>query len=286
MTSDTETSLTAAVSAQFAKTPDPRLRELLLSLTSHLHAFARETALTFDEWHQGIEFLTRTGHMCKDGRQEFILLSDVLGLSMLVDAIGHRTQDSATESTVLGPFFVDDAPTRPNGADIGAGLAGDLLLVTAVVAGADRQPLADADVVVWQCDEDGFYDIQYAARDGYFLRGRFRTDAQGQIQFWSIVPPAYPIPDDGPVGDLLKASDRHPWRPAHVHFHIAAAGHRTLVTHLFLAGGNYLDSDVVFGVKPSLVVDLATHDPGTAPDGRHCPVGWKTLDRHFQLAAL
>jgi len=286
MNTDVETNLTAAVSAQFAKTPDPRLREILLALTSHLHAFARETALTFDEWRQGIEFLTRTGHMCKDGRQEFILLSDVLGLSMLVDAIDHRTQDSATESTVIGPFYVDDAPTLPNGADIGAGLDGDLLLVTAVVAGVDRQPLIDADVVVWQCDEDGRYDIQYATRDNYFLRGRFRTDGQGQVQFWSIVPPAYPIPDDGPAGDLLKASNRHPWRPAHVHFQITAAGHRTLVTHLFVAGGDYLDSDVVFGVKPSLVVDLEPHGPGTAPDGRACPGGWKALNHHFQLAAL
>lgn len=285
MNDDTETSLTAVVSAQFAKAHDPRLREILLALTSHLHAFARETALTFDEWHKGIEFLTRTGHMCKDGRQEFILLSDVLGLSMLVDAIEHRTHQSATESTVLGPFFVDDAPSRPNGADIGAGLEGDLLLITASVAGADGQPLADADVVVWQCDEDGRYDIQYPGRDSYFLRGRFRTDEQGQIRFWSIVSPPYPIPDDGPVGDLLKASGRHPWRPAHVHFHISAAGHRTLVTHLFTAGGDYLDSDVVFGVKPSLVVDLVPHGPGTAPDGRVCPDGWKSLNHQFLLAA-
>jgi len=286
MSHDVETELTAAVSAQFARTPDPRLRKILLALTSHLHAFARETALTFKEWRQGVEFLTRVGHMSRDGRQEFILLSDVLGLSMLVDAIEHRTQESATESTVLGPFFVDDAPTRPNGADIGAGHPGDLLLVNAVVAGADGHPLADADVVVWQSDEDGRYDIQYPERDGYFLRGRFRADAQGHVQFWTIVPPAYPIPDDGPVGDLLNASDRHPWRPAHVHFHISAAGHRTLVTHLFVAGGAYLDSDVVFGVKQSLVVDLAQHAPGTAPDGRACPAGWKTLDHRFQLSAL
>ncbi len=283
---ETESSLTAAVTAQFAKTPDPRLREILLALTSHLHAFARETALTIEEWSQGIEFITRTGHMCQGGRQEFILLSDVLGLSMLVDAIEHRTQSSATDSTVLGPFFVDDAPTRLNGADIGAGLAGDLLLVTAAVTGTDGQPLADADVVVWQCDEHGRYDIQYPGRDGYFLRGRFRTDARGLVQFWSIVPPAYPIPDDGPVGDLLTASGRHPWRPAHVHFHIAAAGHRSLVTHLFVAGEDYLDSDVVFGVKPSLIVDLVPHGPGTAPDGRVCPNGWKSLDHPFQLAAL
>ena len=286
MNINTETALTEAVRAQFLNTPNPRLREILLALTNHLHDFARETALTFDEWLLGVEFLTRVGHMCKDGRQEFILLSDVLGLSMLVDAIDHPDHDNATESTVLGPFFVDAAPSLPNGADIGIGHCGNLLHVNAIVSGADGRPLADAEVVVWQSDEHGRYDLQYPERDGYFLRGRFRSDQHGRVRFWTIVPPPYPIPHDGPVGDLLAASHRHPWRPAHVHFQITAKYHRPLVTHLFVAGGNYLDSDVVFGVKQSLVVNLVAHAPGTAPDGRDCPDGWQALDHSFHLAPV
>lgn len=284
MSGTDETALTQAVLAKLQSTTDPRLREILVALTTHLHAFARETSLTFAEWLQGVEFLTRVGHMCDDHRQEFILLSDVLGLSMLVDAIGHRDVAEATESTILGPFFVEGAPEQVMDADISAGHEGEPMQVDIVVSGSDGQPLADADVIVWHSDDDGLYDIQHADRDGFFARGHFRTDGEGRVRFWTIVPPPYPIPHDGPVGDLLDASCRHPWRPAHVHFHITAARHRTLVTHLFLAGGPYLDSDVVFGVKEALIVDLATHAPGTAPGGRACPEGWKTLTQDFRLA--
>lgn len=284
MNDTTESDLTKAVLAQFSGAQDPRLREILLSLTSHLHAFARETSLTFDEWMKGIEFLTRVGHMCTENRQEFILLSDVMGLSMLVDAIGHRGDQKVSESTVLGPFFVESAPEIPLDVDIGAGHPGTPLHISVTVADSNGQPLPQAEVIVWHTDEDGLYDIQHSGDRGLFLRGRFRTDQNGELRFWTIVPPPYPIPDDGPVGDLLRHSGRHPWRPAHVHFMISAPHHRTLVTHLFVAGGDYLDSDAVFGVKQSLIVDLAEHSPGRAPDGRNCPAGWQSLDYHFRLA--
>ena len=284
MNDTTESDLTKAVLAQFSGAQDPRLREILLSLTSHLHAFARETSLTCDEWMKGIEFLTRVGHMCTENRQEFILLSDVMGLSMLVDAIGHRGDQKVSESTVLGPFFVESAPEIPLDVDIGAGHPGTPLHISVTVADSNGQPLPQAEVIVWHTDEDGLYDIQHSGDRGLFLRGRFRTDQNGELRFWTIVPPPYPIPDDGPVGDLLRHSGRHPWRPAHVHFMISAPHHRTLVTHLFVAGGDYLDSDAVFGVKQSLIVDLAEHSPGRAPDGRNCPAGWQSLDYHFRLA--
>jgi hydroxyquinol 1,2-dioxygenase len=285
MNSTTEPTLTARVLAQFQGTADPRLREILLALVSHLHAFAEETSLTFGEWLNGIEFLTRVGQMCDDNRQEFILLSDVLGLSMLVDGIENHDLGDATESTVLGPFFVEKAPVQPIDADIAMGHDGEPLHVTAIVTSDDGQPLRNAEVIVWQCDSDGFYDVQHAQREGFFLRGRFRTDAQGLVRFWTIVSPPYPIPHDGPVGDLLDLSGRHPWRPAHIHFRIAAEQHRTLVTHLFPRGGPYLDSDVVFGVKQSLIMDLADHGPGIGPNGRDCPDGWKSLTHTFRLSS-
>lgn len=279
-----EAALTDRVLAQYRNTPDPRLRQILSSLITHLHGFARETGLTFAEWQQGIAFLTRVGQMCTGDRQEFILLSDVLGLSMLVDTIDHRNADGASESTILGPFFVEDAPDLPIDAAMDAGQSGVPLRVTIDVKGGEGQPLPDAEVIVWHSDNDGLYDIQHEAGSGYFLRGRFRTDAQGCLRFWTITPPPYPIPDDGPVGDLLGLAGRHPWRPAHVHFLIAAEQHRTLVTHLFIGGGDYLDSDVVFGVKQGLVVDLERHAAGRAPDGRDCPQGWNCLSYSFCLA--
>lgn len=284
MTNSNQASLTEAVLAQFQGTPDPRLREILLALTAHLHAFAQETSLTGEEWLKGVEFLTRVGQTCTEHRQEFILLSDVLGLSMLVDAIDHGDPGNASESTILGPFFVDAAPCLPIDADMGAGHAGEPLHVSVVVRSADGQPLPDATVDVWHSDEGGHYDVQHDDGRGLFLRGRFRTDREGRLRFWTIAPPPYPIPDDGPVGDLLKLAGRHPWRPAHVHFLIAAEDHRTLVTHLFVAGGRYLDSDAVFGVKQSLVVELTQHGPGNGPNGRECPEGWKSLAHEFRLA--
>lgn len=276
-----ETNITQAVLERLADTPDPRLKAVMTSLVRHLHDFVRDVELTFEEWNAAIAFLTRTGHMCDDKRQEFILLSDTLGVSMLVDAINHRMPGGATETTVLGPFHVANAPELPHGADIARGEAGERLYVEGSVLSADGNPLANALVDVWQADDDGYYDVQRPDLDEATLRARFRTDAMGRFSFWSIMPRYYPIPDDGPVGDMLKATARHPNRPAHVHFMIAADGYETLITHVFSADSPYLDSDAVFGVKNSLIADFLHETPGGAPDGSPGP--WRKLAYSFGL---
>ena len=212
------------------------------SLVRHLHAFVREVRPTQKEWEYGIDFLTRTGHMCDDKRQEFILLSDALGASMLVDAINHSAPNGATETTVLGPFFVQTAPEKQNGDDISGGIGGAPMLVTGSVSTIDGRQLGGAIVDVWHSDDDGHYDVQQLDKIGDLaMRARFHTDANGRFHFWSIKPAAYPIPHDGPVGEMLEAQGRHPWRPAHVHFMISAPGFEQLITHVFVAGDKYLD---------------------------------------------
>lgn len=277
-----QTSITEAVLERVAAAPDPRIREISSALVRHLHDFVREIRPTQAEWEQGIAFLTATGHMCTGTRQEFILLSDTLGVSMLVDAINHDHQTDATESTVLGPFYVEAPPELPAGSDISDGLEGRPLLVTGRVADEAGRPLPGAIVDVWHSDEDGTYDVQ---REGEELaaRARFRADAEGRFRFWSIKPAAYPIPHDGPVGRMLGAQGRHPWRPAHVHFMIEAPGYERLVTHVFVAGDPYLDSDAVFGVKDSLIRTFEDHPAGTAPDGREVPRDWCSLHYDFRL---
>lgn len=281
-----EHTITQAVLDRIAETPDPRLKAVMSSLVQHLHGFVRDVEPTFEEWQAVIGFLTRTGQTCTGTRQEFILLSDVLGVSMLVDAINHRQPAGATETTVLGPFHVTDVPFQPLGADIGAGLAGERLHVEGTVSSADGTPLPGAVLEVWQSDDDGFYDVQRPELDGPSLRTRLRADGQGRFHFWTIMPTAYPIPDDGPVGDLLKATKRHPWRPAHLHFMISAAGHEQLVTHIFVEGGDYLDSDAVFGVKGSLIQAFTRHGPGQAPDGTVVAGPWRQLSHGFGLKSL
>lgn len=248
----TEDTATAAVVASLAGAADPRLRELLGSLVRHLHDFVRESRPTVAEWRQGIDFLTATGHMCDDVRQEFILLSDVLGVSMLVETVNG--QEHGTESTVEGPFHVVTSPPRKNGDTI------DLLggRVPCVVRGRVLDPdgaaLVGATVDVWQCTEEGLYDVQEPDRQPLGNgRGLFHTDTAGRYWFRTVVPSHYPIPDDGPVGDLLKATGRHPYRPAHIHFVVTAEHHSVLTTHIFVAGSPYLDSDAVFAVKSTLV---------------------------------
>jgi hydroxyquinol 1,2-dioxygenase len=243
----------------------------------------RDVDLSMDEWMAAIQFLTRTGQISDDKRQEFILLSDTLGISMLVDAINHRMPQGATETTVLGPFYVQNPPELASGADISGDERGTPMHVTAEVAAPDGTPLADATVDVWQSDEDGFYDVQKPGLDHADLRARFRTDARGRVSFWTIVPKFYPIPDDGPVGDMLAATARHPYRPAHIHFMIAAPGYETLVTHLFIEDDPYLDSDAVFGVKQSLIVSPIERAPGQAPENRLIEEPWKSLTHHFGL---
>ena len=257
-----ETSITDAVLERLAATPDPRMRQVAQSLVRHLHAFVRDVEPSFEEWQAAIGFLTRTGQMCDDKRQEFILLSDTLGVSMLVDAINHRLPEGATPTTVLGPFYVEDAPELPLGAEVAQAMKGERLHVSGQVTSAGGGPIAGAILDIWHSDEDGFYDVQRPAEENASLRARFRTDAEGRFHFWTLLPTSYPVPDDGPVGDLLRATGRHPMRPAHVHFMIAAPGHETLVTHVFVAGDEYLDSDAVFGVKQALIAEFPK-----APEG-------------------
>ena len=256
------------VAASFAGTPDPRLRRVMTSLVRHLHAFVKDVELTEEEWGFAIDFLTRTGHMSDDVRQEFILLSDVLGVSMLVETINHRTGGTSTESTVLGPFHMVESPVRELGADIALDGKGTPCLVSGQVTGPDGDPLAGATVDVWQTNEDGFYDVQQPGiQPPGNLRGLFTTDEDGRFWFRSVVPRFYPIPADGPVGQLLSATGRHPNRPAHLHFIAAAPGHRPVTTHVFVADSPYLDSDAVFGVKESLVRDVPeVDDPARAAE--------------------
>lgn len=281
-----ENTITDAVLERLADAADPRVKQVSEALVRHLHAFVREIRPTQKEWEWGINFLTRTGHMCDDKRQEFILLSDALGVSMLVDAINHAAAEGATETTVLGPFFVQAAPEKQNGDDISGVLEGDPMIVTGSVSTAGGQPIAGAVVDVWHSDNDGYYDVQHLEEIGDLaMRARFRTDANGRFHFWSIKPAAYPIPHDGPVGEMLEAQGRHPWRPAHVHFMITAPGFEQLVTHVFVAGDKYLDSDVVFGVKDSLIHDFVQHPPGRAPDGRAVDTAYFHLNYDFGLKA-
>lgn len=275
--------LTDEVVASFANAPDARVRQLLTGLVRHLHGFVTENDVTESEWQYGIDFLTRTGQICSDTRQEFVLLSDTLGVSSVVDVLTNSRTSGTTPSAVLGPFYVDGPPAREHGADIADGLPGTPLWVDVVVTDQHDVPVGDAVVDVWQSNEDGFYDVQLPELDGPVLRARFHTDADGRLRFWTIVPCEYPIPQDGPVGAMLDAVGRHPYRAPHVHFMIGAPGHHRLVTQLFLAGGKYLDSDTVFGVKPELVVEFEPHH-GPTPDGRLVEGTWCTLEYHFRIA--
>ena len=280
-----EEAVTAEVLATFTGAAAPRYREVMQSLVRHLHAFAREVRLTESEWQQGIDFLTRTGHITDDRRQEFILLSDVLGLSMLTVAINAPASAGATESTVVGPFFTDDSPEVPLGGDIAGEAKGQPCYVSGTVRGTGGEPVPGARIEVWESDEDGFYDVQYPdGRTGG--RGWLRSSPEGEYRFWSVRPAPYPIPDDGPVGDLLTAAGRGPMRPAHLHFKVEAPGYRTLITHIFVAGGPYLDRDAVFGVKESLITDFAEHPPGTGPDGRALGGPWTSVEFDIVLARL
>ncbi len=254
----TEKNLTAEVLKRVGKAPDKRTRQIMQSLVKHLHAFVREVRPTQEEWFQGIQFLTKTGHMCDDKRQEFILMSDTLGVSMLVDFINYgkaKGKLAATESTVLGPFFVEGAPEMPLGASIARpGTPGETCAVSGTVKDLKGKPIAGATLDIWEGGADGLYDVQKP--DGTNLRARFRSDAEGRFHFKCITPVSYPVPHDGPVGQMLVACGRHPMRPGHLHFIIEAPGFDKLTTHLFTKGDKYLDSDAVFGVKDSLIVDF------------------------------
>jgi hydroxyquinol 1,2-dioxygenase len=258
-----EDTITPAVLASMANCRSERLREVMTSLVQHLHGFAREVKLTEAEWFEGIRFLTAAGHITDDRRQEFILLSDVLGLSMLVTAQNNAKPAGCTEATVFGPFYVEGAPVVDNGADIANGAKGAPCVVSGVVRGIGGEMVPGAVIDVWQSDDEGFYDVQKPSADGpaHRARARLHSDANGKFHFRSILAQHYPIPHDGPVGALLESLGRHPWRPAHLHFLIDAPGYEHLITHVFRDGDPYLDSDAVFGVRSSLIADWVQHDP-------------------------
>ncbi|MCV9938384.1 6-chlorohydroxyquinol-1,2-dioxygenase [Boseaceae bacterium BT-24-1] len=250
----TEEGSAEAVNARMDENIDPRLAEVMACLVRHLHAFAKETQLTQAEWEYGIDFLTRTGGICSGERQEFILLSDTLGFSMLVDAINNRRPPGATENTVLGPFHVAGAPIRQMGDGISLDGKGESCLYEGRVVDLDGRPIAGARIDVWSDNADGFYDVQQPdIQPRWNNRGVFVTGPDGAYRFIGIKPVSYPIPDDGPVGQMLGHLGRHPYRPAHMHYIVTAEGHQGLVTHTFVGDDPYLGSDTVFGVKKTLI---------------------------------
>lgn len=278
-----EDNITRAVIGMHADAANPRLREIMTGLVQHLHAFARDVALTEDEWFEGIRFLTEVGHITNGTRQEFILLSDTLGLSMLVTALNNKKPKGCTEATVFGPFHVEDSPRVELGGDVANGAPGEPCYVRGTVVGLDGRPVPNAELQVWQADEAGFYDVQYGDGAPQRARATLQADEQGGFHFKTIRAEAYPIPHDGPVGRLLEVLGRHPWRPAHLHFMITAPGYERLITHVFRNGDRYLDSDAVFGVRSSLIADWIEHPPGPAPDGSRSEVPFYTLDFRFVL---
>lgn len=274
---EVEKTLTETVLASFANTDDPRLKEVMESLVTHLHAFIRDVRLTEEEWNAAIEFLTAVGHITDDKRQEFILLSDVLGASMQTINVNNATYKDATEATVFGPFFVEDAPKVENGDDIAGEAPGEPCWVEGSVKDTNGNPVPNARIEVWEADDDGFYDVQYT--DGRVSgRAHLYSDENGEFRFWGLTPTPYPIPYDGPVGKMLDATGRSPMRASHLHFMVTAENLRTLVTHIFVKGDELLTSDTVFGVKDSLIKHFEQQSAETpTPDGRD--LGGETWSR-------
>lgn len=268
MTDFTVENLTEEViKAYSAATVAPRLRQIFAALITHLHGFVKEVDLTESEWFAAIEFLTATGKKCDDQRQEFILLSDTLGVSMLVDAINHAKGGAGTESTVLGPFYVPGSPDLPHGGDVRRRHLDEAVpcVVSGQVTDQAGQPLLGATLEVWQTAANGYYDVQDASAPQWNLRARFTTNERGEYAFVTEQPVSYPVPTDGPVGSMLAAASRHAFRPAHLHFRVRASGCEPLVTHVFVAGDQYLDSDAVFATKHSLIAEFSTsNDAGEA----------------------
>jgi hydroxyquinol 1,2-dioxygenase len=282
-----DTELTVAVIKSFEETPDPRVKFLLEELVKSLHDFVRKTDLSFDEWNYAIDFLTQVGQKCTPTRQEFILLSDVFGVSMLVDAVNHQEREGATETTVLGPFYVGEHKAMPHGTEISPdNLTAERMFVQSRVTDLEGKPLAGVPVDVWHADDDGYYDSQRPTYEttGPSSRGRFITDRDGRFSFRTILPSSYPIPTDGPVGQMILQTRRHPMRPAHVHFLVDAPGHEPLITHVFVEGDKYLDSDVVFGVKQDLISRVQKRTDSLMPDGK--PAGsspWHLMTYDFRV---
>lgn len=282
----TERTLTAAVQRTFDDCTDARFRELFQGLIQHLHDFAREVRLTGDEWFVAMDFLERVGKMSTPTRQEVVLLSDILGLSMLIDKINQQTDSSTTDSAVLGPFFVEGRPMADNGSDISDGVTGTPMFVSGRVVDDTGHPIVGAKVDTWHSDGEGRYDVQQTEKlhDHFAMRALLTTDDDGRFWYRSVTPRFYPVPTDGPCGEILSAANRSPMRPQHVHFWFNADGYRPLITQLFWREDPYLGHDAVFADQDSLTADFVRHGPGTAPDGTTVDEPFVTLDWTFAMA--
>jgi hydroxyquinol 1,2-dioxygenase len=278
-----EQSITQAVIARLSECHDARFKCVMSSLVTHLHAFVRDVQLTEAEWLTAIEFLTEVGKTSTDQRQECILLSDTLGVSVLVITLNHPADQGSAESTVLGPFYWEGAPDVPRGSNLAVGVKGEPVFYSGRVLSADGRPLEDALLDIWSGNGDGNYDMQLPEETGMKARGKIRTDAEGRYWFRSIRPTFYAVPTDGPVGRMLRLMGRHPYRPGHIHMIVSAQGYLPVTTHLFVAGSRYLDSDAVFGVKESLVAQFDRHPPGIAPDGERIDTPYYTVNYDFRL---
>jgi hydroxyquinol 1,2-dioxygenase len=279
----TEENITDLAAERWATARDPRTAELMTALLRHLHDFAREVRLTEAEWMAAMQWLTRTGQISNEKREEFILASDVFGLSMLVVQMNHRLDPAATPATVLGPFHIEGSPELGFGADMSDGLPGDLLYIHGTVRDLDGKPVAGAVLDVWQADTEGLYEVQVADVDEARLRAKYTTREDGSYCVRTIAPLGYTIPMDGPVGDLIAQTEISHFRPAHIHFLLNVPGFEPLITHLFQEGAPYLDSDVVFGTKQELVVAFEQREPGPTPDGGTSAEPWLEARYDFVL---
>jgi hydroxyquinol 1,2-dioxygenase len=282
----TEQSITEAVQRTFDTSTDPRFRQLLVCLVQHLHDFALEVRLTPEEWFTAMDFLERVGKISTPTRQEVVLLSDILGLSMLLDKINQHS-GSSTDSALLGPFYVEGRPTFDNGADISDDVTGTPMFVTCQVVDEQGEPVVGAKVDTWHSDGEGFYDVQQTEKlhDQFAMRALLTTDDDGRFWYRSITPRYYPVPTDGPCGEIMRAANRSVMRPQHVHFWFHAEGYEPLITQLFFRDDPYIGRDAVFADQESLQADFVRHEPGIAPDGTTVDEPFVTLDWTFTLAA-
>jgi hydroxyquinol 1,2-dioxygenase len=276
-------SVTQAVIARLAECDDRRFKRVMTSLITHLHGFVREVKLTEPEWLTAIQFLTDVGKTCTEKRQEFILLSDTLGVSVLVITLNHPADSGSVESTVLGPFYWEGAPDLALGSNLAEGVKGEPAFYSGRVLDAEGRPLGNALLDIWSGDGEGNYDMQIPGETAMKARGRIRTGTDGRYWFRSIRPTFYPVPTDGPVGRMLRKMGRHPYRPGHIHMIVSAPGHLPVTTHLFVAGSEYLDSDAVFGMKESLVANFERHPPGIGPNGERVATPFYTVNYDFRL---
>lgn len=294
MTEQKQIELTQTVLNSMEQTPNPRFKKLMTTLVEKLHEYIREVDLTPEEWMAAIEFLTATGQACNEKRQEFILLSDTLGASMQVvmlaqarastPASGDLPATAATEATVQGPYYWEGAPDKALGSNIAEGVPGEPAYYSGRVTDTTGKPIAGAVLDVWSGDGEGVYDMQVEGQTDMLARARFKTDAEGRYSFWSIRPSYYPIPMDGPVGQMIRGMARDENRPGHIHFKVSAPGHAEITTHVFVANSPYLDTDVVFGVRESLIVEFKQHQPGMAPDGRAMKAPYWSAEYDLHLA--